>query len=95
MNEIWIIVTEGCEGCRIATNLVNKAVEKSEQNIKVDVINHLDESYKSFIKAYDIKDFPTIVFIKNNIVMATHTGTMPVPQILYNIRLWSDLLLPS
>jgi hypothetical protein len=88
MNEIWIIVTEGCEGCRIATNLVNKAVEKSGQNIKVDVINNLDESYKPFIKTYDIKDFPTIVFIKNNVVMATHTGTMAVPQLLHEIKLW-------
>ena len=95
MNEIWIIVTEGCEGCRIATNLVEKAVKQSEQDIKINVINHLDESYKPFIKTYDIKDFPTIVFIKSDIVMSIHTGTMPVPQILYEIKLWLNLILPS
>lgn len=94
MNEIWIIVTEGCEGCRIATNLVNKAVEKSGQdievkiNIKTEIINHLDEHYKTFIKTYDIKDFPTIVFIKNDVVMSLHTGTMPISQILHEIKLW-------
>ena len=88
MNEIWIIVTEGCEGCRIATNLVNKAAMLSTKEIKVDIINHLDEHYKTFIKSYDIKDFPTVVFIKNDVVMSIHTGTMPVPQILHEIKLW-------
>lgn len=88
MNEIWIIVTEGCEGCRIARTLVNKACLLSTKEIKVDVINHLDEHYKTFIRTYGIKDFPTIVFIKNDVVMSIHTGTMPVPQILYEIKLW-------
>ena len=88
MNEIWIITTEGCEGCRIARNLVYRAALQSHKDIKIDVINHLDESYKSFIKTYNIKDFPTIVFIKNDVVMSIHTGTMPVPQLLHEIKLW-------
>lgn len=88
MNEIWIITTEGCEGCRIAKNLVEKAISLSNKVIKGDVIDHLDEHYKSFIKAYDIKDFPTIVFIRNSTVMSLHTGTMAVPQLLHEIKLW-------
>ena len=88
MNEIWIIVTEGCEGCRIAKNLVNKACMLSTKEIKVDVIDHLDEHYKTFIKTYNIKDFPTIVFIKSDVVMSLHTGTMAVPQLLHEIKLW-------
>lgn len=89
MNTIRIITTKGCDGCYIAKNLVNKAINSfSEITIKVEYIDCLNEDYRTFIKQYAIKDFPTIIFMKGDIVMSIHTGTMPVPQLLHEIKLW-------
>lgn len=86
---IRIIVTEGCIGCKIAENLVNKAIkEYSYRKVEIEIINHLDTNYKDFIKNYSINDYPTIIFIKNDEVMSIHTGTMAVPQLLHEIKLW-------
>ena len=89
MNVIRLITTEGCDGCRIAKNLIAKAVLMSEiRNITFEWIDCQDENYKDFIKEYGITDFPTIVFIKDMMVQSIHIGTMAVPQLLYQIKLW-------
>ena len=89
MNIIRIITTEGCEGCRIARNIAYKAVTMSSiRNITLEYIDCKNEDYKDFIKEYGITDFPTIIFIKDMIVQYIHTGTMAVPQLLHEIKLW-------
>lgn len=89
MNVIRLITTEGCDGCRIAKNLITKAVLMSEiRNITFECIDCQNENYKDFIKEYSITDFPTIIFIKDMMVQYIHIGTMAVPQLLYQIKLW-------
>lgn len=87
MNTIRIITTKGCEGCRIATNLVNKAiVESGYSNIKVEIIDCLDDRYRSFLMQQSITDFPAIVFMNGQRVLTKHIGTIPVQKLITDIN---------
>lgn len=89
MNTIRLIITNGCIGCDIAKNLIKKAIDLlPNKPINVEIIDHLDENYRNFIREYAIDDYPTIVFMKGNTVMSIHSGTMAVPQIIHEIKLW-------
>lgn len=93
MNTIRLIITNGCIGCNIAKNLIKKAIDllaytQINVEINVEIIDHLDENYRNFIREYAINDFPTIIFMKGDTVMSIHTGTMAVPQIIHEIKLW-------
>lgn len=91
MNIIRIITTKGCEGCRIATNLVNKAVKESNYtNIKIYVIDCLDDRIKSFLLQNSISDFPAIVFMNGQKVLTKHIGTVPVQKLINDIKTFFD-----
>lgn len=89
MNTIRIITTEGCKGCEIARNLIQDAVEESKNdNVCIQIIDCKNEAFKKFIKDNYVTDFPTIFFMKDSDIKYCHTGTMPVPKILHEIKLW-------
>lgn len=90
MNDvIKIITTEGCIGCEIAKNLVNKAINQSMfTHVKLETIDCFDKNYREFINYYNIHDYPAIIFMRNNEVLFIHIGTMPVPQIIDEIKHW-------
>lgn len=89
MNKIRIITTYGCVACEIAKNLVSQAIQESGKNIELEVINHLDDNCKDFVKDYAISDYPAIIFMHYDTPLSIHIGTFPVPQILKIINTWS------
>jgi hypothetical protein len=90
MNRIKLITTEGCYACEIAKNLLEKAVNLVSDPINVEIVDAFDEKTRDFIQEYGlaIGDFPTMIFIRGDKVMSIHTGTMAVPQIIHEIRVY-------
>lgn len=88
MNVIRLITTEGCEACNIAKKLITDAIKQSGASVKLQIIDCLDEKYKDFIRIHNIYDYPTIIFMQDDITIFTRKGTMAVPQLLYQIKLW-------
>lgn len=74
MNNIIVITTEGCYGCTVIRNLLEQ-IDTSKFNINIQYIDCLDYRVKSYIQLSDITDFPTILFIKDNNIIKTITGT--------------------
>lgn len=88
-NVIRLVTTEGCEGCKIAENIIKKVIEKPDfSNIKLEKIDCLDINYRQFINRYFINDYPTIVFIKDNDVLAKYVGTMSESILIDKIKYW-------
>lgn len=85
-NKIYLFTTEGCEGCKIAENLFNKAIDKSDINIKFEVVCCNTDYLFQVSKLYYIEDFPTAVFVKNGINVSRIIGTTTVNEIVKTIN---------
>lgn len=83
MNKIILVTIEGCEGCKIMNNIINKALEFLAIPIKFDKLDYTSLS-KEFIDTYDITDFPTTLFIKDDVLKAKTVGTTNVKTVLNN-----------
>ena len=79
MIEVRIITTDGCEGCRIMKNIVDKAVKQltsdSNLDIKVTTFDCLDKSIRQFANRYQVKDHPATFILKDNKVVDRIFGT--------------------
>lgn len=75
-NKILVITTEGCEACEIAKNniLIAKADSKVDINVQVENHKNLD---KEFLKRNNIKDYPTVLYIINDIIIKKAVGSFP------------------
>lgn len=84
MKRLILVTTKGCEACNIMRRLINKALSydmiqaKSIHYIEMDISDY----NKSEFKQKDVKDFPALLFIKNNEVLSTIEGTAPIPHII-------------
>lgn len=83
MNKIILITIEGCEGCKIMNNVINKALSFLAIPIKFDKLDYTSLS-KDFIDTYDITDFPTTLFIKDDVLKAKIVGTANVKTVSDN-----------
>lgn len=83
MNKIILVTIEGCEGCKIMNNIINKALTFLAIPIKFDKLDYTSLS-KDFIDTYDITDFPTTLFIKDDVLKAKIVGTANVKTVLNN-----------
>lgn len=83
-NDIYLFVTEGCEGCKIAKNLINKAIDQSGLTIYLEVFDN--SILTSISKLYNIDDFPTAIFIKNGMPIGKIVGTATIGEILIEIN---------
>lgn len=83
-NDIYLFVTEGCEGCKIAKNLINKAIDQSGLTIYLEVFDN--SIFTSLSKLYNIDDFPTAIFIKNGMPIGKIVGTATIGEILIEIN---------
>lgn len=76
MNKILIITTVGCEGCAIAKQNVGIAKAQTNKTINIQV-EDWKVLGKKFIYDNKIKDFPTVLYIIDNVIVSKSVGTYP------------------
>lgn len=86
LNEIILFTTAGCEGCKIAEKLINKAIEQSNINIDFEVHPIENSIFGNLAKLYLIDDFPTALFNKRGKVVGKIVGTTTVDEIIKTIN---------
>lgn len=81
MNQIWLVTTKGCVGCKIMSNNIAEALSHTKKEISIRV-KDVDELDKKTISTFGLTDFPTIMFFKNGELKFKSTGTVPYIVIL-------------
>lgn len=79
MNTLILITTKGCESCSIMHGLVRSAIELSDCDVNFEVNDR--EYFESEIADYNVTDFPTLLFFKDNKYIKKEVGTSPVRTI--------------
>ena len=91
--KIILITTKGCVGCKIQRENIEKAIINSKINIGFEVIDFDTLTKKEVIeyrnKRVFLKDFPTTVFINNDVITFHTVGSLPK---IVNVR-YIDLYL--
>lgn len=85
-SKLLLIVTEGCEACRIANNLTKAAISNSNVDIVYEVTD-VTQVPTSVLKQNKVEDFPTTVLIKDNEIIDTYSGTKPISFIEKKLKL--------
>ena len=90
MKEIMLITTKGCEGCSIMRASINKALALTKKEgiyfHEIDVEKLREENIILYTNL-KLRDFPTIVFKKDNIITRKEVGTKPYIVVLR----WIDI----
>lgn len=85
-SKLLLIVTEGCEACRIANNLTEAAISNSNVDIVYEVTD-VTQVPTSVLKQNKVEDFPTTFLIKDNEIIDTYSGTKPISFIEKKLKL--------
>lgn len=78
MIEIRLIITIGCEGCRIMENIVQnviKDIDYDEIEYSIYDFQNLDVDMIHFVNRYQVNDFPATFILKDNKVVDRIFGT--------------------
>lgn len=79
--KIILVTTEGCEGCRIQKNLLDKVYQDYKGKYDYIIIDRADikETFKdmSNVETGMMSDFPTTVFCIDDCVITKLIGTKP------------------
>ena len=78
--KVLLITTEGCEGCRIMDNIIQKALNDYEKQVDYE-IKDKDNIDIEFLKKHHINDFPTTILYQNNLIVFITAGTKPAEQL--------------
>ena len=81
MNKILLITTKGCAGCNIMHRLIRQAMKSSSKEISF-AIKDKGEFDKKWLAQNKITDFPTTLFIKDDVIKFKYVGTNPAVVIL-------------
>lgn len=89
MNKILLITTKGCEGCSIMNSSIERALLATSKEVTFEKIDSKDllSKDKKFYNSLKLRDFPTTVFLKDNIVTRKEVGTRPFIVVLR----WIDI----
>ena len=72
---VYLFTTKGCEACNIMENILRKVHKDNLYTFSIEVIDFNDTP--TWIKiAVPLHDFPTIVFVENNVIKYHTNGTM-------------------
>ena len=85
-NKIVLVTTKGCEGCVIAKYVIKDAISEHSKTIDFEQ-QTLEEFGKQRLTKLKIRDFPAILFYKNDVLVHKHTGTAPL---IFFLR-WFDV----
>lgn len=76
MKYLYLITTEGCQGCKIMKDILDN--DFSNIRIRVQDVRFVPFWIKTNIK---LTDFPTLVFIKNDVIRYYFSGTKSARKI--------------
>lgn len=77
MNKIYLATTKGCEACRIMKNILEKVHDDNLYTFSIEVKDFTE--IPSWIATdVPLNDFPTIIFIEDNVIKYHFTGTKSV-----------------
>ena len=76
-NKVILITTKGCEGCAIARKLIKEAIDDHSKTISFEQ-QTLAEFGRRRLTEMKIKDFPAILFYKDDVLVHKHIGTAPL-----------------
>lgn len=84
--KVMIVTTEGCKGCRLTISNVKEAISYFKYPVELEVkdFSNLD---KKWLKANNIKDFPTILLTRNDIIVYKFVGNRPPIVINHYMKL--------
>ena len=85
-NKILLLTTKNCLGCSVIKKSIEQAINKTSVPIEFEEKDMTDVK-KAFLKANNIKDFPTVMFYKDNKCVLLSTGSKPEPV----ITRWIDI----
>ena len=85
-SKLLLIVTEGCEACRIANNLTKTAIVKSNVNTIYEVTD-VTQASSALLKEAKVKDFPTTILLKDDKIIDSYSGTKPIAFIERKLKL--------
>ena len=76
MKYLYLITTEGCQGCKIMKDILDN--DFSNIKIRVQDVRFVPLWIKTNIK---LTDFPTLVFIKDDVIRYHFSGTKSARKI--------------
>ena len=78
--QIYLIVTKGCESCKIMERILKQVCKDNNYTFSIEIATY--ESVPDFIKMNIIlTDFPTLIFLENNIIKYHVTGTISAKKL--------------
>lgn len=83
--KILLITTSGCEGCAIASKLIQDAIKISKQDVDFEIKDSSGVS-KKWLKTNNVTDYPSTFLMVNNNVKFSFVGTRPAIVISQWIR---------
>lgn len=78
--QIYLIVTEGCEACRIMERILKQVQRNNVYTFSIQVIDY--KLLPEFIRVdVVLTDFPTLIFLENNVIKYHVAGTMSAKKL--------------
>lgn len=88
MKEVLLITTQGCESCDIQDDILTKVyntISPKNPHLEYHILDTQRVS-KNLLSEYDITDFPTILFMVDNVVKKVIRGTASKTTILETLK---------
>ena len=77
---IYLATTEGCEACRIMERILKQVQRDNAYTFSIQVRDY--KLLPEFIQVDVIlTDFPTLIFLENNVIKYNITGTMSAKKL--------------
>ena len=77
---IYLVTTEGCEACRIMERILKQVQRDNAYTFSIQVRDY--KLLPEFIRVdVVLTDFPTLIFLENNVIKYNITGTMSAKKL--------------
>ena len=77
---IYLATTEGCEACRIMERILKQVQRDNVYTFSIQVRDY--KLLPEFIRVdVVLTDFPTLIFLENNVIKYNVTGTMSAKKL--------------
>lgn len=77
---IYLATTEGCEACRIMEKILKQVQRNNVYTFSIKVIDY--KLLPEFIRVdVVLTDFPTLIFLENNVIKYHVAGTMSAKKL--------------
>ena len=77
---IYLATTEGCEACRIMEKILKQVQRDNMYTFSIQVIDY--KLLPEFIRVdVVLTDFPTLIFLENNVIKYHVAGTMSAKKL--------------